>query len=134
VTHSEFNPSRTAPVHLLQIWVLPERRGIAPSYEQRPFPVHDRRGQLRLLASRDGRDRSLTWNQDTELYGTLLAPGQSVAHAPRAGRHAWIQVARGTVELGGQALQAGDGAAVSDEREIALRATSEAEVLLFDLG
>ena len=134
VLHSEFNPSRDEPAHLLQIWVTPERRNLQPGYEQKAFSVADRRGQLRLLASRDGRDGSVSWHQDVDLYGSLLAPGERVAHELRAGRHAWVHVARGTVELDGLELSTGDAAALSDERAFALRATADSEVLVFDLA
>jgi len=134
VMHSEFNPSRDEAAHLLQIWVLPERRNLPPSYEEKAFSVEDRRGRLRLLASRDGRDGSVSWHQDVDLYGTLLAPGEQVAHELRSGRHAWVQVARGEVELNGNHLATGDAAALSDETALDLRAAMDAEVLVFDLA
>jgi redox-sensitive bicupin YhaK (pirin superfamily) len=134
IVHSEANPSSSEPVHLLQIWILPERAGIAPGYEQRAFPEDERRGRLRLLASRDGREGSLTIHQDTELYATLLAAGESVTHHLRPDRHAWVQVARGAVTLNGKPLRAGDGAAVSDEEVVTLSASEGSEVLLFDLS
>lgn len=134
VTHSEFNASRTEPVHFLQIWILPERRGTPPGYEQRHFPESERRGALRLVASRSGRDGSLSIQQDVDLYATLLAPGESVELSLRPGRHAWVQVARGAIELDGAALGDGDGAALSREPRVALRARSGAELLLFDLA
>jgi redox-sensitive bicupin YhaK (pirin superfamily) len=134
VMHSEFNPSRDEAAHLLQIWVLPERRNLQPGYEQKAFSVADRRGQLCLLASRDGRDGSVSWHQDVDLYGTLLAPGERVARELRLGRHAWVHVARGEVVLNGTALATGDGAAFSDEPALDMTATTEAEVLVFDLA
>jgi len=134
VLHSEFNHSKTDPVHLLQIWLLPARPGIEPSYEQTFFPDEEKRGRLRLVASPDGADGSVTIHQDARLYASLLAPGQEVAHEIAPGRHAWIHVARGTASLNGQALEAGDGAAVSDEPRVVLRGTGNAEILLFDLA
>lgn len=134
IVHSEMNASPTEPVHFLQIWIVPERRGIEPGYEQRAVPEEERRGRLRLVASRDGRDGSLTVHQDAELYAALLEPGESVAHPLRRGRSAWVQVARGAVMLNGVALKAGDGAAASEEELLTLSATEPAEVLLFDLS
>ena len=134
VTHSEFNSSRAELVHFLQIWILPEARGLPPGYEQQAFPDAERRARLRLIGSRDGRERSVTIHQDVGLYATLLAAGEEVAHVLRPGRHAWVQVARGTVALNGLALEDGDGAAVSDEARLELLARTPAELLLFDLA
>jgi quercetin 2,3-dioxygenase len=134
VAHSEFNASRTEPVHFLQIWIVPERRGIAPGYEQKHFPEEVRRGQLRLIASPGGEAGSVSLHQDVRLYSALLAPGESVQHALAPGRHAWVQIARGTVRLGAQTLNAGDGAAISEEQALTLTAEAPSEVLLFDLG
>jgi redox-sensitive bicupin YhaK (pirin superfamily) len=133
VLHSEYNPSRTDPVHFLQIWILPEKRGLKPGYEQKAFPEEERRNQLRLVASRDGRDGSLTIHQDAELYTSLLQKGRKVGHALRHGRHAWVQVTRGGITLNGSAMSAGDGAAVSGEKSLELGASEDAEVLMFDL-
>lgn len=132
VRHSEFNASAEEPVHLMQIWILPEREGAPPEYEQKMFPAAERTGQLRLIGSPDGRQGSVTIHQDVDLYSTLL-DGQSMTHSMRAGRHAWVQVARGEIELNGMKLSAGDGAAVREEQALALRGTG-AEVLLFDLA
>jgi quercetin 2,3-dioxygenase len=134
VTHSEFNPSNVERVHFLQIWILPNARGLPPSYEQRRFPSEDRRGRLRLLAAADGRDGAVTIHQDVDLYGTVLEGGQQVRHDLRPGRHAWVQVARGSVDVNGHPLAAGDGAALSDERGVELHADAPSEVLLFDLA
>jgi len=134
VTHSEWNHSKTEFVHFLQIWILPERRGIAPSYEQKTIPESETQNRLRLVASPDGRDGSVTIHQDAQLHVARLDAGQELSQALAAGRHAWVQVARGAVELNGTALAAGDGAAVSDERALAIRAGEDAEILLFDLG
>ncbi len=134
VTHSEMNHSETEGVHLLQIWIQPERRGIEPYYEQKPFPEEERRGRLRLLASRDGREGSVTVHQDAELFGSVLAPGEEVTHRPAPGRHAWLQVVRGSVTLNGTPLKAGDGAAASGEDSLTVRAEEDSEILLFDLA
>lgn len=133
VVHSEFNASDSEPVHFLQIWILPEREGLEPGYEQRHFEPESRRGRLRLLASRDGRDGSATLHQDVDLYAALLAPPERVELSLRPGRHAWVQLARGSVELGGLILEEGDGAAVSDEPLLSLAARDESELLVFDL-
>lgn len=133
VIHSEFNASPTERVHFYQIWIYPDRKGLTPEYEQKAFPPEERRGKLRLLASPDGRDGSLRIHQDTRLYGALLEPGQELSHALAPQRHAWLQVVRGTLTLNGLDLEKGDGAAVSDESLLAIRARDAAELLLFDL-
>ncbi|MFZ5791672.1 MAG: pirin family protein [Pseudomonadota bacterium] len=134
IQHSEYNPSRIEPVHFLQIWILPERKGLRPSYEQKAFLEADRRGRLCLVASRDGRDGSLTVHQDVSLYASLLGRGQRVEHSFAPGRHGWIQVVRGEILADDQPLKAGDGAAISDEAVISLEGKGEAELLLFDLA
>ncbi len=134
VTHSEHNASKSEPVHLLQIWIYPERNGLAPGYEQKAFADAEKRGRLRLVASPDGREGSVTIHQDAELYAALLAAGETVRQEGKPGRHAWIQVARGSVKLNGQELSAGDGAALSGEKNILLTGVRDAEVLLFDLA
>jgi hypothetical protein len=134
VTHSEFNPSPAERVHFLQIWLLPERPGLAPSYEQRTFPEAQRRNTLKLVASNDGRDGSVTVHQDVALYATVLSPGASAELPLRPGRHAWVQVVRGRVDVNGTALAAGDGAALTDEPTVRLAASHETELLLFDLA
>ena len=134
VTHSEFNGSREAPVHFLQVWLLPSERGLPPGYEQKHFTQEARRGRLRLIAARDGRDGAVTIRQDADLWTALLQPGESVRHAPAPGRSAWLHVARGAVSLNGSTLGAGDGAAVSDERTLEITGAARAEVLLFDLA
>ena len=133
VRHSEANASSTDAAHLLQIWILPDRRGHEPGYEQKAFPEAEKRGKLRLIASPDGSDGSVTIHQDAKLYVSLLQLGQEVSHELGKGRYAWLQVARGTVELNGQSLNQGDGAAISDEQRLTVKATEVAEVLLFDL-
>jgi hypothetical protein len=134
VTHSEFNASPTEAVHLLQIWMLPERKGITPSYEQKNYPAAERRGKLRLVASPDGRAGSLKIHQDNKLYAGLFDKGESAKYELKAGRYAWLQVARGSVELNGIKLQAGDGAAAAEEPVLELAGVDDAEVLLFDLA
>jgi quercetin 2,3-dioxygenase len=134
VTHSEFNGQRDRPVHFLQIWLVPDRRGLTPCYEQKAIPEAEERGVLRLVASRDGREGSVTIHQDADLYASRLLPGERVKHALAEGRHAWLQVVSGRVELNGTALGAGDGAAVSQETGLEVVALEPAHFLLFDLG
>src|SRR5436309_3477649 len=134
VTHSEYNPSADSPTHLLQIWITPEREGAAPGYEQREFPEAERRGRLRLIASRAGREGSVTIHQDAEVYDAALGEGEEVAHELRAGRHAWVQLVGGSLKLNGVGLQAGDGAAVSEEGRLLISAVEPSELLLFDLA
>ncbi len=133
VTHSEFNPSREAPVHFLQIWLLPRERGLPPGYEQKRFPPEGRRGRLRLIAAGDGREGAVTIHQDADVWTALLQPGESVRHALAPEHYAWLHVARGAVSLNGSTLGAGDGAAVSDESALEITGAAGAEVLLFDL-
>lgn len=135
IRHSEFNASRTEPVHLLQIWILPEQQGLTPGYEQTTFAEADKRGKLRLIGSRGGRDGSVTIHQDVDLYATLLDDGQGVSHALAAGRQAWVQVAQGTATLNGDQLYPGDGVAVTEAGKLDLVGTSaDAEILLFDMA
>ncbi|MBM3818249.1 MAG: pirin family protein [Acidimicrobiia bacterium] len=134
VLHSEMNPSATAPVHFLQIWLLPEARGIEPSYEQKRFEPHEKQGRLTLIASREARDGAITIHQDVDLYAGLFKAGEGVRFALRSGRHAWIQVAQGSVILNGETLQQGDGAAVVQEDALDLQAPGDAEILVFDLA
>ena len=134
VRHSEYNHAPDDVVHLLQIWIVPAVEGTAPGYEQKFFADEEKRGRLRLIASPDGREGSVTVQQDARLYAMLLEPGEAVSHALAAGRHAWVQVARGAVGLNGQQLEPGDGAAVSDEERLTIKALRPAEVLLFDLA
>ena len=133
VRHSEANSSKTDAAHLLQIWILPDQRGHEPGYEQKAFPEAEKRGKLRLIASPDGKDGSVTIHQDARLYVSLLEPGQEVKHELGKGRYAWLQIAKGAVELNGHRLHQGDGAAISDEQRLTVKATEDAEVLLFDL-
>ena len=134
ITHSEANPSPTEPVHLYQIWLLPEREGLEPGYEQKAFPAEERRNRLRLVASPDGAEGSLTIRQDARILLGTLEEGKPVSYTLREGRHAWLQVLRGAVDLNGVALAAGDGAAVSEESGLAIRARGPSEVMLFDLA
>ena len=133
VTHSEYNPSASEAVHLLQIWILPDRKGIQPSYEQKAFDRKQLKGTLRIVASPDARDGSVTIHQDAELYASVLEAGQAVRHELRPSRHAWLQVARGSLELNGQELKAGDGAAATNETLLDVKSKADAEFLLFDL-
>jgi redox-sensitive bicupin YhaK (pirin superfamily) len=134
VSHSEFNPSDTESVHLLQIWILPESRGLTPSYQEKSFSEDERRGRLRLVVSEDGREGSVTIQQDARLYAAILDAGASVDHTLGANRYAWLQVARGAVKLNEFDLQPGDGAAVSNESDLKVVAQEAAEILLFDLA
>ena len=134
VLHSEFNASKAERVHFLQIWLLPDEEGIAPSYEQKTFADADKRGRLRLIASPDGREGSVTLHTDSALYAALLAKGERAELPLPAGRHAWVHVARGSAAVNGQALSAGDGAALSDEARVSLEGVDGAEVLVFDLA
>ncbi len=133
VQHSEFNGSRSEPVHFLQIWIVPEVRGIAPAYEQKTFPPETRRGKLRLIGSCDGRDGSVTIRQDVDAYASVLEKGQAVRHDLAPGRHAWLHVAEGELEVNGNRLDEGDGVAVSGESGLDIVGLG-AEFLLFDLG
>jgi quercetin 2,3-dioxygenase len=136
VRHSEFNHSEKEPVHLYQIWIMPEKEGIKPMYEQKTIPVEERTGKLRLIASPQGNGNgAVKLYQDVELFVTELAAGESVEHQLTPGRYAWVQVARGTILLNGQELKAGDGAAVAEETALQLAAGKDgAEALLFDLA
>jgi redox-sensitive bicupin YhaK (pirin superfamily) len=135
VRHSEFNHSEHEPVHLLQIWILPEKEGLKPMYEQKSIPAEEKQGKLRLVGSPKGGNGSVTISQDVELYATELAAGQTVEHALEKDRYAWLQVARGEITLNGQKLKAGDGAAVTAEPKLQLAGVGESsEVLLFDLA
>lgn len=133
VLHSEFNPSQTDPVHLLQIWILPDRKGAKPDYAERNF-ANAPTGQFNLVASKSGRDGSIAINQDTDLLVGKFNGGETVTHSLRSGRHAWVHVAEGEVTVNGQTLTAGDAVAVSDEPELKLTASKPGQVLLFDLN
>jgi len=132
ILHSEYNASDREPVHLLQIWLLPERTGLQPGYEQKSFAEGSR--GLRLVGSRDGREGAVTIHQDVELYRAALPAGEEATHALANERYAWVQVTRGSVRLNGLDLRAGDGAEVSNETALTFAAHEDAELLLFDLG
>ena len=134
VTHSEYNHSREAGVRLLQIWLLPERGGLTPSYEQKSFAKEDKHNRLRLIVSHDGREGSVGIHQDVSVYAAALDPGIAVAHALPRGRHAWVQVVQGRLRAGDGEIKTGDGVAISGEERIALHAEEASEVLLFDLA
>lgn len=134
VVHSEFNHSDSEPIHLLQIWIEPDTLGVEPGYEEKSFTAEDKRGRLRLIASPDARDGSLTIRQDAFVYATILEKGEETGVDLESGRHAWVQLARGTVKVNGEYLADGDGAAVSDETRLAIAGVESAEVLVFDLA
>ncbi|HBE66513.1 MAG TPA: quercetin 2,3-dioxygenase [Planctomycetaceae bacterium] len=134
ITHSEFNPSSDESTHLYQIWLLPEQRGLTPSYEQKAFAESERAGRLRLVASPDATEGSLKIHQDVRIYLANLEAADSVEHEIATGRHAWLQVLRGEVQVAGTRLSAGDGLAVSEEPSLQIRAAADAEVMLFDLA
>ena len=134
VRHSKANPSPKYPTHLLQIWIEPDRKNYDPSYEQKQFAESEKRGQLRLIASANGADGSITIHQDARFYASLFSPGDEVIHNIEAGRFAWLQNANGSIELNGRSLKKGDGAAISDEQMLTIKATEDSELLLFDLA
>ena len=137
VQHSEFNASKTEPVHFLQIWIEPSKRGIAPGYEQKKFTDDDKRGKLRLVASPDGREGSITIHADANLYASIVGPGQAVRHEIPDGRSAWVHVARGKVRVNGEALEAGDAIGAEKEASLTIEgvdANAPGEVLVFDLA
>jgi len=131
VTHSEFNPSRTEPVHLLQIWIFPEMKGIKPSYEQKEFNRDEMRGTLRLIAAREPEAGAVKIHQDVRLFAAILE-GQTIKYDLQKGRYAWLQVARGSMQVDGVKLDAGDGAAIAESES--LQITGNGEALLFDLN
>ncbi len=134
VRHSEYNASTTDSVHFLQIWIIPEKNGLEPSYEQKAFSDEEKQGKLRLVGSRDGRDGSVTIHQDVSLYSALLSDGDEIEHELADGRHGWIQVARGALLVDGNEVSAGDGVVFRGEHTITLKGTGDAEILLFDMG
>lgn len=134
VRHSEYNASPTDDAHFLQIWILPEALDLAPGYEQKSFSDADKTNRLRLVTSREGRDGSVRIHRDADIYAGLLHGGVSVTHEFAAGRYGWLQVVRGSLSANGEPLAAGDGMALRDTPALALKATSESEVLLFDMG
>jgi redox-sensitive bicupin YhaK (pirin superfamily) len=132
--HSEFNPSKSEPVHFLQIWVLPDRQGLAPRYDQKTFPASEKRGRLRLIGSPDGRDGSIVIHQDADIYDALLSSGDAVTNNLKTGHKSWVEVVRGAVEVNGKAADAGDGVAIEDEAVVTVMShADDSEVLVFDL-
>ncbi|MGZ9073646.1 MAG: pirin family protein [Rhodoplanes sp.] len=135
IRHSEFNASKTEPVHFLQIWIIPEAEGLAPGYEQKTYPAEQKHGKLRLVASRDGREGSVTIHRDVDLYAALIGEGDDVRHTFRPGRVGWLQVARGTAMLNDVQLHPGDGAAIDSAGDVTIAgASDDAEILLFDMA
>lgn len=134
IRHSEFNHSKEDPLHLLQIWILPEREGLTPGYEEKNFAPAERQGRLRLIAARDGRDGAVTIHQDADIHAALLAPDDTVTHVMAPGRKAWIQIVRGGVEANGEFLDEGDAIAIEDVGEISIAAIDDSELLLFDMA
>ncbi len=134
IEHSEFNHSKTESVHFLQIWLLPETKGLSASYEQRAFELAKSPGKLHLVAAREGQNGAVIVHQNVELYAAILAANQRIVHTLQPQRHAWVQVARGEVILNNLPLNQGDGAAISEEKEVVIEATTDAEILLFDLA
>ena len=134
VRHSEQNDSSEQPVHLLQIWIIPSEDNLEPGYEQKAFSVDERRNQMRLIASTDGRDGSVVVHQDVSLFASILDEGTSVKHALSQSRYGWLQVARGAVEINGERAEQGDGVVIVAESELSIQALAASEVLLFDLA
>jgi hypothetical protein len=134
VTHSEFNASKTDPVHFLQIWIIPDKRGYKPNYDQKAFPREERQGKLRLVASNDGREGSVPVNQDVSLFAGLFSQGEKTTYQLATGRNAWVHVARGSIELNGTELSTGDAAAITEGGALTITGKDAAEVLVFDLA
>jgi redox-sensitive bicupin YhaK (pirin superfamily) len=134
VQHSEFNHSQEKPVHFFQIWLFPDRRGLPPSYEEKHFDDDAKRGRLKLVASRAGREGSVVVHQDADLYAALFRAGDEVTHATDRTRKGWVQVASGAVTVNGEQLAAGDGAAIAYEEAVTIRASTDTELLLFDMA
>ena len=134
IRHSEFNHSRDEPVHFLQIWIMPDVEGIPPEYEEKKFDASSKKGRLRLVASKDGRDNSVRIHQDADVHAAILSEGDRIAHALAPKRAAYVQVARGSVDVNGVRLEAGDGAKISGEPTVVFERASAAELLVFDLG
>ncbi|HSE91612.1 MAG TPA: pirin family protein [Candidatus Binatia bacterium] len=134
ISHSEYNASKTEPVHFLQIWIIPDQTGLKPGYEQQAISFDKNRGRWTLIASRDGRDASITVHQDVDVWAARCAPEEHATHRLKPSRHAFVQVARGAAMLNGVMLNAGDGAAISQEEILEFKAVEDAEMLLFDLA
>ncbi len=134
ILHSEYNPSETEPVHFLQIWILPNQKGLQPRYEQKSFPIEERSSKLRLIAAKDGRNGAVKIFQDVDLYTSILQPSDVINYHIQPDRHAWLQIAQGVVTLNGEELRAGDGVQMSGEEQLEISTDVGAEILLFDLG
>ena len=134
VSHSEFNPSESEPVHLLQIWIMPSARNLAPGYEQKSFSEEERQNKLLMIASAEGSDGSVKINQDAQVYASIVEPDAKLIHNLKEDRYAWLQVARGSVSVNDVELNQGDGAAVNREDRLVISASDRAELLLFDLA
>jgi redox-sensitive bicupin YhaK (pirin superfamily) len=134
ISHSEYNASQDEPVHFLQIWIIPERAALSPGYEQRAFRFEDKRGRLTLIASKDGRDESVTVHQNVDVWAARFAPAVQATFRVKPGRHGFVQAARGAVTLNGIALNSGDGATIDQEEILEFKAVDAAEILLFDLA
>jgi redox-sensitive bicupin YhaK (pirin superfamily) len=134
ISHSEYNPSQTEPVHFLQIWIIPGETGLPPGYEQRAFSLDERRGKWILVAAKDGRDGSVTVHQDVDVWAARFSPGEQSSFSLKPSRNVWTQVARGAVTLNGLSLNAGDGAAISEESTLEVQALDHAEILVFELA
>ncbi|BAY10621.1 pirin family protein [Calothrix sp. NIES-2098] len=134
ITHSEYNHSQTEPVHFLQIWMLPNKVGLTPRYDQKNFPVEEKRGKLRLIAAKDGRDGAVVVHQDLDLYASVLEKGDVVNYHLKSDRYAWLHVAQGAATLNGEELKAGDGVQISGEEKLEISTNASAEILLFDLA
>jgi redox-sensitive bicupin YhaK (pirin superfamily) len=133
VLHSEFNASKTEPVHFLQIWILPREQGAPPGYEQKTFSREEKAGRLRLVVSPDGREESVTVHADASLYAGVFAPGQTVETSVATGRHIWLHVASGAVRVNGHEMGTGDSASISNEATLRIEGIHDAEILVFDL-
>jgi redox-sensitive bicupin YhaK (pirin superfamily) len=134
ISHSEYNASQTEPVHFLQIWIIPDETGLPPGYEQRAFSLDEQRGQWTLIAAKDGRDGSVTVHQDVDVWAARFSPGEQSSFPLKPSRNIWTQMARGAVTLNGMSLTAGDGAAISKENTLEVKALEDAEILVFDLA
>jgi quercetin 2,3-dioxygenase len=134
IMHSEYNPSETEPLHLLQIWILPDKQGLQPRYDQKAFPIEEKRGKLRLIGAKDGRDGAIIIHQDVDLYTSVLEPGDVINYHLKSNRYAWLQIAQGIITLNGEELRAGDGVQMSGEEQLEMSTNIGAEILLFDLA
>jgi quercetin 2,3-dioxygenase len=134
ITHSEFNASADEPVHFLQIWVIPDRQGLQPRYEQKHFPPAERQGKLRLIVDSQGRDGAVTIHQDVQIYSAVLTEGDRIIYDLQENRSGWLQVAGGIVQLNGEELRAGDGVQLSGGQRLAIGTSTQAELLFFDLA